>query len=1767
MDGYIWSGGSEVANNASGASTFGGYLSGYLIAATEYETVEPFTRIFRVYGKDADLHDVTIESGGTMYFRSGAVTDLKLYSGGAIAISATTAGAYVTTLTSAVISGSKANATLRHIIADSVNVISGGSVAIQSGGTFTNLNFLAGNGTISGAATQRIDVQHMVVSGAPVTYTKEVSGKTSTYISALTTATVYLRNNVFADDVTVNSGAMLRISSGATVTNLHAYGNTNNKTSPDQMMALVEVSGGALVSGGDAQKLARVIVRAGGTAVDLEFHTSTHYYVHGLVSGGSVHTANFDIRGGTVRETVVDSGGTLKFGRAENGQAVDVTIGSGGSGAITSGGTMTRTLVSGGAGTAVVHVSSGAAVSTTLVSNGSMIVSKLAWYTPAVTSTFVSNGGLMTVLDGVASDTFVSEGGSMLLNGIGEISATVVSEGGKLTVSAGNATDVTVSAGGLLGGFGWNADRHFDTIADGTAEVADNVTITGDAMTVGSDGVAAGTIVAQGGVMTVQDGGTANGNTLLNDGSMIVSGVVSDTVVSDGGSMLIDATGKGSATVVSEGGKLTVAGNATDVTVSAGGLLGGFAWNTDRHFDAIANGTVEVAENVAIAGEAMTVGSDGVAADTIVSQGGVMTVEDGGSASGIVVSRGGSMTMSGGNAQNLTVAGAFGAGAANEATPISGAAHLNVYGGTVDSLTVAGVGGFYGSDNVHDDVNRRICAVISGGTVNSLSIADAGYVRVSGATVNNVTMSKGSVSAWCYVGGNKSNLNTRMYVYAGGVAYNVEVEGTGQCEVFVRGGGIVSAIDIKGKGYFGAYVGGTIKGGVASGTGGELQGRGGMISGVTVRDRAYMFVSTGTVKGNEFISGGALRLGLRSTLGATVAESTFISGGYGTAFQSAWTSGSSTFNRWKYTSIASAVVSGGAVLKNSLIGDGALVRLVTWSGAGIASNVALLGIDSYNYLNQDEMMMARLNVSGGCLWKGGDVLKHAQAIVYSGGSAEGITMGSGAHVYVSANATVTDMVVDGVLDFGLRGGTAENTLIKKGSMTVSSGVASGTILSGGTLRIMSTGAASDTTLSGGVLSAVTNGTIKDTTVLAGGYAIADRSATWSNANVSSGGSMRIYASGGTIVSGLTAEAGAVVYLDFIRAANGSTNIDSLANVNAPVTILNWSPGNTYTLAETGNANLEISINYQGFYNEFGAGETYLSPIYGGREYTLDAEGKTLSIAEHSMSGAILTTEAADLATSGAFLTGYVNSDDKAIMWADVNLNGAVTFVTSAANIAGDAWIDLDRTKGTAGATIYGAEGNCMSGATIRYLIHGAGSVGNFAGGATAGGVVGGVELVGHNTTYSQTYLGGMGTVQGLVSARVSSGNTLAKDFYAGALANYAKTGTVTSVGGIDTTIALNMSAGTTKETKYYAKGNIYGASQVKAGTVTTAATVHSVGDVVLTINNGETTKDDICIFAAGYATGSDAAKTLPVYTVDSVTATISGGNWGLVHGGRGIFGGAFAGDNIGTDGVWAQVGDVNLTISGGTMGNVYGGGWAQKGAKSEVGDVNLTIKGGTIANVFGGGTHSTSGGTTVAGNVTITVSGGTISNAIYARGQLSGDSTGAAEVIFTGAKNFSCGVYGYSYVEGATGTDDEVTLSFSSYAGTFSGKVGGFNGITFGGNTTMTLGTAADDVKNTAWTFDTAERYAALAKSAFLDWSAADFTGDTIAVNLATGGATEWDLVSAASTTVYNKFDVLVDGASILTETIDLDEAIVGGAYAGWGFTLEDDTLKFKHLA
>ena len=168
---------------------------------------------------------------------------------------------------------------------------------------------------------------------------------------------------------------------------------------------------------------------------------------------------------------------------------------------------------------------------------------------------------------------------------------------------------------------------------------------------------------------------------------------------------------------------------------------------------------------------------------------------------------------------------------------------------------------------------------------------------------------------------------------------------------------------------------------------------------------------------------------------------------------------------------------------------------------------------------------------------------------------------------------------------------------------------------------------------------------------------------------------------------------------------------------------------------------------------------------------------------------------------------------------------------------------------------------------------------------------------------------------------------------------------------------------------------------------------------------------------------------------------------------------------------------------------------------------------------------------------------------------------------WTGATDFDCGVWGYSYVGGGTGADDEVTLSFNGYTGSFSGKIGGFNGIAFNDGTAMTLTTAADDVSNGKWEFDLSARAEALSGTSLLTWGAESaFSGDTVKVAFAdaTQAAAGWSIADAAFTGA--KFDLYIGGSEIATN-IAYDTEISGGDWDGWKFTSVDGTLKFAQLA
>ena len=389
------------------------------------------------------------------------------------------------------------------------------------------------------------------------------------------------------------------------------------------------------------------------------------------------------------------------------------------------------------------------------------------------------------------------------------------------------------------------------------------------------------------------------------------------------------------------------------------------------------------------------------------------------------------------------------------------------------------------------------------------------------------------------------------------------------------------------------------------------------------------------------------------------------------------------------------------------------------------------------------------------------------------------------------------------------------------------------------------------------------------------------------------------------------------------------------------------------------------------------------------------------------------------------------------------------------------------------------------------------------------------------------------------------------------------------------------------------ESNAYGGSQVRYA----AGKTNTVGSITVNMNAVDTVKDAFSFYAGGMATGADAAKSSNAYEVTGdVNVNVTGGNWcnDVAHGGRGIFGGIFAGDSAasGTTGVKAEViGSVNINIEGGTLGNVYGGGWAQKGGVSVVDSVNITVTDGEIVNIFGGGSHSaTSGGTTrVENGVNITIDGGDIVGNIYARGHLTGDTVnGTATVTFTANANdtYDCSVYGYSVEAASPANTGNSYLVFEDYAGSLTASIGGFDAIKFSGDAQVVFTEGLKDtdplhpaygpidpaavatVQNGVWDFDLTERSAALASEAVLTWSGDMSGGDQVTLHFANDAtATDSWTIATGLSAVAGAYDLRIDGGEAVTAYLDTPITDTGTAYDGeWKLTFESNTLKFAKI-
>jgi hypothetical protein len=1273
--------------------------------------------------------------------------------------------------------------------------------------------------------------------------------------------------------------------------------------------------------------------------------------------------------------------------------------------------------------------------------------------------------------------------------------------------------------------------------------------------------------------------------------------------VSSGGVLTGATVGKDCYVQVGAGGGTTSSGGrATDVTIQSGGTLsfvGGTwknSWNewfTYNHF--VSNITIQSGGTADPKNYAMLMDVNAAAGAKITR--GANLIGLGGDntniAKGVIANNelGDDFQVVGGTATGMDLA-----------TNAAGRSAFLIFSGlTVSGATVTAGGSLFLFDgakangvDVHGTNAKNVMAVLSmwKASASNIGVGSGGKLIVgsTGAEVNgvsvchgnaSVSMTAGTINGLVMSGGTLTTAqnSNKKYIYnvnitkAAGNTYPVINISSG---TYLSGGSIYGSAQFNLRYgvvedvYFGAdtwnniYVGGSIFGGVA-GAGADMRlaygNSGALIDGMLFLGNAKIRLRDSRATAKNIVMSGNQNCQIDVSAGV-VSSATLWNG-------SLKISGGST------------VSSGGDIILGKGSAEATLVRSdgIVYQSGGTTTNTSIYRGGSGFYLYDDfdydgQTVVSNLtmvgvgvegdDVSSGCQWgyqygglvSGGEFRRTTFA--QSGGTLANVNFGE--YTWINnSNGEVNDCVASDGATIRGRGATINRL----------------TLTDSGTIFDQSQGAATNVTILAGASMRMSNGATVTSASVANGAAIrVNTGATANSVSVASGGTM--YLSGTAKINELNAAAGAYIALDITGKTAGSANFDTLANVGR-ITLANSKTGEltvgTYTLADAGNTALKVGIvGSRVFDGEVAAGSSYIDPFIQ-RQFNLNAAGTELTVASYTRTE---TTEAATFAQSG----NVINGGDKELQWEIATVTGAVKLINSdaASAISGNAWLDIDSAVSGAGAQIYGTDENVTFGGKISYQIHGTGgTIGNLAAGANYGGSVKGVDILAYKNTFNGVgYAGGFGTV-GADGVQVVFGskNVIKKDFYGGALYNAAKVtaGTSTSVSSID--MQFGESAGSVD---LVISGNIYGGGAVKAGTITTTentSALQTVGDITLTLLAGTATKSDVCVFAGGYATGHDTAKLAPVYTVESVTLSVGGGDWGSAHGGRGIFGGAMASDNTtnGNDGVYAMVGDVNISISGGTMGNVYGGGWAQRNAFSRVGDVNISISGGTIENVFGGGSTSTSGGTTQAGDVTITVSGGTINGDIFARGQSLNDVVNSAEVIFTGANDFACGVFGYSYVETKTASD--ATLAFSDYTGTFSGNVGGFTDITVGRNSWMTLDTDADGVSNDAWIFDFNERDLGLDGQAALTWSTADFTKDTVTLRIASTRSEGWTLVSGADASKYNtaadKFLVEIDGAEAVALTFDdatgKTGTIADGAYQGWGFAVNEGVLKFTKLA
>jgi autotransporter passenger strand-loop-strand repeat protein/autotransporter-associated beta strand protein len=259
-------------------------------------------------------------------------------------------------------------------------------------------------------------------------------------------------------------------------------------------------------------------------------------------------------------------------------------------------------------------------------------------------STSIKADGSQTIFDhGIARDTVISGDGHQLVSSGGSATSTHIEEGGSQTIfSSGIASDTVVSSKGLQ-----------DVSSGG---LAISTTVSSGGVQELHAGSASAADIKYGGSQVLYASASDFGAHLSGDQLISQGGVATSTHVEDGGSQTIFSGGSAIATEVSSGGMQIVssAGTALSTRISSGGSQVVEASGVASNATIFAYGT----QIISSAGSAVstTVSSGGsqfvsdgaIVRDTVLKTGAYQEVEAVGSAYGTIIASGASQTVSGG---------------------------------------------------------------------------------------------------------------------------------------------------------------------------------------------------------------------------------------------------------------------------------------------------------------------------------------------------------------------------------------------------------------------------------------------------------------------------------------------------------------------------------------------------------------------------------------------------------------------------------------------------------------------------------------------------------------------------------------------------------------------------------------------------------------------------------------------------------------------------------------------------------------------------------------------------------------------------------------------------------------------------------------------------------------------------------------------------------------------------------------------------------------